>query len=544
MQSMNKRKLIGMGLILTAGSILLVLSCNWNTKSPESKKAKRPNILFVIADDQSFPYASAYGARGVKTPAFDGIAQSGILFNNAFVAAPQCSPSRAAILTGKNIWQLEEAGTHGSYFPKKFTVFTDLLENAGYWIGFTGKPWAPGNWKGAGWKRNPVGPEYNDKKLAPPYKGISNIDYYGNFVDFYDQRKEDEPFFFWFGSHEPHRIYEEGSGKRAGKNIADALVPGFLPNDSVVRSDIEDYALEIEWFDSQLGRMIEFLRQKGELENTMIVVTSDNGMPFPSAKANLLEYGTHVPLAISWPSAIQKGQVRNDLVSLVDLAPTFLNIAGVDNIPAMTGKSMVNMLLNKNDSKDPSPKRDFVLTGRERHTHARPDNLGYPSRAIRTDQYLLILNLKPERWPAGNPPIIEEKALSEEPEAGDGESKGIGMGYNDIDDPSPTKSFMIRHQKDWQAMFDEGFSKRPAEQLFDIRLDPGCTNNLAANPKYDAIRNELSGRLKQLLTQQGDPRMLGYGDIFESYPRFGAMRDWPGFKERGQYNKAYAPKKD
>ncbi|HVW62284.1 MAG TPA: DUF4962 domain-containing protein, partial [Puia sp.] len=105
---------------------------------------KRPNILFAIADDQSYPYASAYGTTGVRTPAFDRVAREGVLFNNAFAAAPQCSPSRAAILTGRNIWQLEEAGTHSSYFPKKFSVFTDALERAGYTIGYTGKPWAPG----------------------------------------------------------------------------------------------------------------------------------------------------------------------------------------------------------------------------------------------------------------------------------------------------------------------------------------------------------------------------------------------------------------
>lgn len=469
----------------------------------------------------SFPHTSIYGNTDVQTPAFDEVARNGILFYNAFAAAPQCSPSRAAILTGKNIWQLEEAGTHSSYFPKKFTVFTDLLENSGYAIGFTGKPWAPGNWKDAGWERNPVGPGFNSKKLQPPTNAIADLDYYANFVDFYNQKKEDKPFFFWYGGYEPHRPYEEGSGKKRGMNIMKSIIPGFLPSDTIVASDIADYEFEIEWFDKQLGKMIDFLRQKGELENTLIVVTSDNGMPFPSAKANLLEYGSHVPLAISWPAKIHKGGFSNDLVSLIDLSPTFLRIAEIDSLPEMTGKSLTDILLiNK---KNTEIHRSYVLTGRERHSHSRPDNVGYPARAIRTNDFLFILNLKPDLWPMGNPP---------------GDITGVGIGYNDID-IGPTEKFMIQHRDKFPGMFEEGFEKRPGEQLFDIRHDPACTNNLASNPEYAFIKKNLKNQLEKLLIEQKDPRMLGYGDIFDSYPRFGGMRNWPEFKERGKYNPAF-----
>lgn len=533
---MKKNLHLLIALIIAATGMVVYSSCK-DAGQKSGEKMKRPNILFVLADDQSFPYASAYGTTGVKTPAFDFIAHSGMLFNNAFVAAPQCSPSRAAILTGKNIWQLEEAGTHSSYFPKKFTVFTDLLENSGYTIGYTGKPWGPGNWKEAGWKRNPVGPEFNTKQLQPPSKNISKIDYFGNFVDFYNQKKQNDPFFFWFGSHEPHRTYEEGSAKKAGKNIHEAFVPAFLPADSIVQSDIEDYALEIEWFDTQLGKMIEFLKQKGELENTIIVVTSDNGMPFPSAKANLTEYGSHVPLAISWPAKIKAG-ISDRLVSLIDLAPTFLNIAAVNDAPQMTGKSLTDILF-ATDSSGKKDHDDYVLTGRERHSHARPDNLGYPSRAIRTDSFLLIINFKPDRWPAGDPPPPGEKESSQSAQAGgDGDSKGIGAGYNDIDDPSPTKMLMIKNKNKWPALFRQGFEKRPMVQLFDIKKDPACTVDLAGDPQYNAIKTGLKKRLEELLVKQGDPRVLGHGDVFDSYPRFGLMRNWPGFRERGKYNES------
>ncbi len=523
--------------LLALGSLTLMAAACHSVKSGE-ENTRRPNILLAISDDQSYPYCSVYGTTGISTPAFDQVAQNGILFNNAFVAAPQCSPSRAAILTGLNIWQLEEAGTHSSYFPKKFQVFTDLLEDNGYWIGYTGKGWAPGNWKGAGWSRNPAGPEYNDKKLdTVPTTGISHEDYFGNFVEFYQHKASGQPFFFWYGGHEPHRTYEDGSGYRAGMRTENVFLPGFLPPDSIVLSDIEDYELEIEWFDRQLGKMLNFLKEKGELNNTIVVVTSDNGMPFPASKANLMEYGSHVPLAISWPAKIRGGQKRDQMVSLIDLAPTFLDMGEVKDVPEMTGKNMTNILLRGGDSKWPVD-REFVLTGRERHSDSRPDDLGYPSRAIRNNHFLYIMNLKPDLWPAGNPPP-PFKGKEIVPKG----FKAIGMGYCDIDD-GPTKEYIITHEQQWPAYFKEGYEKRPAEQLYDIRTDPACMHNLATDPDYDTIRTNLQIQLRNELTRQGDPRMLGYGDIFDSYPRFGLMRDFPGFKKKGEYNPEFQIKNE
>jgi uncharacterized sulfatase len=520
---------------LTWGAAITLGGCKAQTPTE-----KRPNILFVLADDQSFPYASAYGTSGISTPAFDEVARQGILFYDAFAAAPQCSPSRAAILTGKEIWQLAEAGTHGSSFPRKFEVFTDLLESAGYQIGYTGKPWAPGDWKTMGWKRNPVGPEYDHEKLSPPTSGISKVDYYGNFVDFFHETKRDKPFFFWFGSHEPHRGYTPGSGILAGLDPMKAFVPDFLPDDSVVRSDILDYTLEIQWYDQQLGKILRFLKEQGALENTLVVVTSDNGMPFPSAKANLMDYGSHVPLAICWPGHIKPGGVSHDLVSLTDLAPTFLAVADVKQVSAMTGKSLVP-LWQRDDSARRQTHRRFVLTGRERHSDSRPDDLGYPSRAIRTPNFLLILNLKPDRWPAGNPAPAVRPPLAP-PGADPKDFKPIGLGYEDIDEPSPTKTLMAKNPGRWPRMFAEGFEKRPGVELYDVQRDPGCTVNLASDPAFGAVRDSLERILKEQLTAEGDPRMLGYGDIFESYPRFGLMRNWGGFQKRGAYNPAFEVK--
>ena len=495
---------------------------------------KKPNILFAIADDHSYPHTGVYGFTEIKTPGFDRVANSGILFSNAFVAAPQCSPSRAAILTGRNIWQIEEAGTHASSFPKKYKVFTELLEDVGYKLGYTGKPWGPGNWKIGGWKRNPVGPEYNDKVMETvPASGINARDYFGNFVTFLDERESDEPFFFWYGGHEPHRVYEAGSGVRSGKKLENANVPSFLPDDEVTRHDVLDYALEIEYFDAHLTKILKLLEEKGELDNTIVVVTADNGMPFPYAKANLQEYGTHVPLAISWPDGIKVIKKTDDLVSLIDLAPTFLEIAGTGDVPDMAGRSITSILFSKNTGK---PVRDFLLTGRERHTHARPDNLGYPARAIRTREYLFVKNYYPNRWPMGDPVPVTQENDARSNEAG---FKDLYPGYHDIDN-SPSKTLMMEHMWDQgnRILFENAFEKRPSEQLYDIKNDPGCIHDLSGNTEYDTIRKKLRFILDQELTKQGDPRMHG-SEIFDSYPRYSPMRNFEGFNKRGAYNSDY-----
>ena len=475
---------------------------------------RRPNILFAIADDWSWPHASAYGVnRGVDTPAFDRIATEGCLFSSAFTAAPQCSPNRAATLTGRHIWQIEEAGTHASIFPKKFPVFTDLLENAGYHIGYTGKPWGPGDWERGGWSRNPAGPEYNKRSLkSVPAKGIRRTDYTANFADFLEDRPDNAPFCFWYGASEPHRSYEPGSGVKAGKRPSDVTVPGFLPDDPVVREDILDYFLEVEWFDTQLGAMLEQLEALGELDNTLVVATGDNGMPFPRAKANVYEFGTRVPLAFHWPERIRAGRATDALFSFIDFAPTFLETAGIEPPASMTGKSFAKFLT----SDDVASPNEFVLTGRERHTHARFDNLGYPSRTIRTPDYLYIRNIKPDRWPAGDP----ER-------------------YHDIDE-SPSKTLLLENPERYGSFLELAVGKRPGEELFDIRTDPACLHNLAGNPEHAADLDTLRAELDKLLTDQRDPRMFGAGDIFESYPRVSSMRpQLGGFAERGEYNPKY-----
>ncbi len=479
----------------------------------------QPNILFVISDDQSYPHASAYGSEFIETPAFDRIADEGVLFTNAFSASPGCSPSRAAILTGRYPWQLEEAGTHASLFPEKFTVLPDLLEDAGYHVGYTGKGWGPGDWEASGRGRNPAGPAFQNKTMKPPYNFIRETDYTANFQAFLDQRAADDPFYFWMGTSEPHRAFEKGIGMSSGKRIEDVTVPEYLPDTPEVRSDLLDYAVEIEWFDKHLGEAITLLEEIGELENTLIIVTSDNGMAFPRAKANLYEDGIHVPLAMRWGEQVPGGRVVSDVVSLIDIMPTILEAAEVDHRGEheMTGISLLEMLKSE-EQEILNASRDAIFSGRERHSSSRWNNLGYPQRAIRTEQYLYIRNFAPERWPAGSPRRIEN-----------GELTPMHSAYHDID-AAPTLDVMTKQADDpyFNRYLYLAVGKRPAEELYDIKSDPGCINNLALNPNYEEITERLRNRLTEMLEETGDPLAAGFLEIWESYPRLrGPMREFP-----------------
>ncbi|KQS26640.1 sulfatase [Dyadobacter sp. Leaf189] len=493
-------------------ALLMILAVGLAANRSKPAAEKRPNILFVISDDQSYPHTGAYGDKAARTPHFDRVAREGILFTNAFAASPGCSPSRAALLTGLNCWQIKEAGTHASSFPAEFQVFPDLLEKAGYAVGFTGKGWGPGDFKASGRNRNPAGNAYLTKKQQSP-KGISEVDYAGNFKDFFEQKESGKPFFFWLGTHEPHRTYQKGIGVANGFEIGKVQVPPFLPDVPEVRSDMLDYLYEIQWFDTQLGKVMAQLEQAGELDNTLIVVTADNGMSFPRAKANVYEYGIHVPLAVRWGNEIPKGVVAKDIVSLVDLYATFLEVgkAGSPSYPTES-KSLLPLL------KTGKGQRIAAFASRERHSSSRYNNMGYPQRSIRTDRYLFIRNYKPERWPAGDPTKLDSN----------GKLEAVNTAFHDIDESAD--NIVIR---DWKKpeiapFFHLAVDKRPAEEFYDVIKDPGCLNNLIHDKKLTREVSRLRNDLKSYQLATKDPREMGNGDYLESFPRLnGEIRNFP-----------------
>lgn len=497
--------------------ICWIVSAAQQTSPITSRKEKRPNILFVISDDQSYPHASAYGYKAVHTPHFDRLAMEGALFTNAFAASPGCSPSRAAILTGLNCWQLKEAGTHASSFPLELKVFPDLMEQAGYAIGLTGKGWGPGDYEISGRNRNPAGTDFQHQKTDSP-EDISKTHYAANFKDFYRKKESDKPFMFWLGTHEPHRPYKKGIGAANGLEASKVIVPNFLPDTPEVKNDILDYLYEIQWFDNHLGQVLAFLEENNELDNTFIVVTADNGMSFPRAKANVYEYGIHVPMVIRWGKEIKSGSVINNVVSLTDLFATFLELSSAPQPTYKTeSKSLVSLLKSKNAGSS-FRHREAVYAARERHSSSRYNNAGYPQRAIRTKDFLYIKNYKPDRWPSGDPQEIDS----------DGNLLPYNTAFYDIDEAATNVVITQRDQPAISPYFHWATDKRPAEELYDIHNDPACLTNLATDSRFKKDLKDLRDSLINYQIKTNDPREISDGEIFENYPRLkGSIRNFP-----------------
>ncbi len=471
--------------------------------SPAEEPARRPNILFAIADDWSYGHASCLGCSWVQTPAFDRVVEQGVLFTRAYTPNPKCAPARSIILTGRHSWQLEAAANHWPYFPAKFKLWSEVLAEHGYAVGYTGKGWGPGVAKTADGKpRAMTGKRFHKRFAPPPAKGISRIDYAANFRDFLDSLPQGRPWCFWYGGYEPHRRYESGSGRRAGKRPEQIRrVPGYWPDVPTVRNDMLDYAVEVEHFDRHLGRMLAELERRGLLDNTVVIVTSDHGMPFPRVKGQCYEDGIHVPLAVMWPAGIKHpGRKVSDFVDFTDLAPTILELAGISwqesGMAPMVGRSLLPLLKSDRQGQI-DPARDHLLLGKERHDLGRPHDQGYPVRGIRRGPWLLLVNYEPSRWPVGNPET----------------------GYLNCDG-SPTKTVVLnlRDTKKGHHLWELCFGKRPPVELYNVQEDPDCLHNLADKPEHRELVRKLRSEMETKLRRQGDPRMFGRGEVFDRYP--------------------------
>jgi arylsulfatase A-like enzyme len=504
--------------------------------------AARPNILFCFADDWG-RYASVYANvddrpsinQVIKTPVIDGVAKDGVLFKNAFVTAPSCTPCRSSLLSGQYFFRTGRGAIlEGAVWDASIPSYPLLLHDAGYHIGKSYKVWSPGApadapYGGQQYAYEKAGRDFCrfSERATALVKGGMTFDaarqkildqVRDNFDAFLADRKPGQPFCYWFGPTLTHRPYEKSSGKALWGIDPDSVrgkLPKFMPDVPEVRADFTDYMGEIQAWDAGVGVLLDRLKAAGELERTLVIVSGDHGMPgVPGGKCNLYDFGLGVGLIARGPG-IKPGRVVDDYVNLVDLAPTFLEVGGVKPPDVMTGRSFLDVL-HSEKSGQVDPDRTWVVTGRERHVAtAREDNLPYPQRAVRTPDFLYIRNFAPDRWPMGSPKFT---SVTDMPSA-DALEHNTFVAFADMD-ASPTKAWLVRQfgEEDWEWHYNYAFGKRPAEELYDLRSDPDQMVNRADDPAYAAQKRELSARLLKVLTDAKDPRVIGDGKTFDRPP--------------------------
>ncbi|WP_413432348.1 sulfatase [Crateriforma spongiae] len=504
---------------------------------------QRPHIVMCFADDWG-AYASAYAKLSpggpsdvIHTPNFDRIAAEGVLFTNAYVSAPSCTPCRSSLLSGQHFWRCDRAAIlQGAIWDGSIPSYPLMLEADGYRIGHTYKVWSPGTPKdephgGARTAFNSAGRRFNgfsQNAMKNPDRQAGKAallrEVRANVRSFLDADDDgrldgDEPICYWFGPTNTHRKWIAGSGKELWGIDPDELkgkLPWFLPDVPVIRQDVADYLGEAMAFDASLAVVMDELRRVGIADDTLLVVSGDHGIPGVSrGKCNLYDLGTHVPLAIRWPKGIDHpGRVVSDFVSLPDLAVTFLDAAGVPPTENMTANSLSKILRSDQDGRIES-QRDAIFTGRERHVAAaREGFLPYPQRAIRTDRYLYIINFEPNRTPMGDGPMV----AGSDAEIPDEEKlrENTFAAYPDMD-ASPTKSFIVTHHDQYPDAFQAAVGTRPKFELYDVVADPHGKTNLADDPGMKAQRDALHQRLMDELIATQDPR-VSHDVIFERSP--------------------------
>ncbi len=512
--------------------------------------AGQPNILFIFADDWG-RYAGIYhkhAAPGsplsalngfVKTPNFDAIAAEGVLFRNAHVNSPSCTPCRSSLLSGQYFWRTGRGAIlRGAVWDPAIPSFPLLLRDSGYAIGKSYKVWGPGTPADAPFDGQKYSYQVKSRRFgqfsqqvtrliasgrsAAAAKEVLYDEVRGNFRLFLGQRDPSKPFHYWFGPTNTHRAWQQGSGKALWDIDPESLrgkLPPFLPDVPEVREDIADYLGEVAALDGAIGAVIDELKKSGEYDNTLILISGDHGAPgFPNGKCNLYTFGTGVSLSISGPG-VRGGRVVDDFVNLTDLAPTILEAARVPVPAVVTGRSLWP-LLRSEKSGQVDPAWTWTVTGRERHVaEAREGFLPYPQRAIHSGRYLYIINFKPDRDPMGriNPPDAGEGGPTPDQILRDTRAAIPDM------DAGPTKSWLIRNRDTplGKPFFDKAFGKRPREELYDLSKDPYETINLAADPSFSAIRKELETKLLAELQRTGDPRLENDGAYYENPPLSG-----------------------
>ena len=439
--------------------------------------SRPPNILFVLSDDHSYPYLGAYGADWLSTPNLDQFAREGLLFQNAFTAAPQCVPSRTALMSGRSP-VAARMGRFSSPLPADIPVAPELLRTRGYYTGVAGRYF---HLDGVVNPTPTTGRVYDENGLRSWKRRVDFLDISnqaqtsGLFDQFLTGAPASRPWFFWANYGDPHHPWDKEAVPR---DRARVKVPPHLPDLPGVRDDLARYGGEIERADRSFGEIMSVLRKHGREADTLVLFMGDNGMAFPHGKGSLYDPGLHVPLIARWPGHVKPG-VTSNLISGEDLAATFVDAGGAVAPAAMSGRSFYPLLTGAHYNP-----REYVFGARFHHGNSpfTPQSRAATfdlSRCVRSDRFKLIYNVTPdmEYWPvdSANDPGWQQMLAAHR----DGSLR-----------PEHDRAYFAR--------------RRPVLELYDLLKDPAELNNLAGHPEYRDQQAALSAALQEKMILDHD----------------------------------------
>lgn len=401
---------------------------------------QRPNIVLIIADDLNWDDLGTYGHPSIHTPNIDGLAENGMRFDSAYLTASSCSPSRASILTGRYPHNTDAEQLHWD-LPSSQVTFSEKLKEAGYWTGAAGK-----------WH---MGEEIKSRfdLVKESYYGNGSQSGADEWLQLLDVRPKNKPFFLWLAAWDSHRPWFKGQSDLPHQHThKDVRLPPYYPPTELYFDDFVAYYDEVSRFDMNVGRVIEKLKQQNIVENTLILVITDNGRPYARDKTTLFDSGVKTPLVVQWPKGIKnKGSSTQSIVSVIDLSATFLDLANATKPSSIEGNSFKSLFGNPN-----LKFRDYAFS--ERNWHDFEDH----GRSVRSKRYRYIRN-----------------------------------NYNDL--PATPSGDTVYHKTWWELvrLNDLGMlnkhqarpflAPRDREELYDLEADPYELNNLAADKKYQTI---------------------------------------------------------
>jgi arylsulfatase A-like enzyme len=450
--------------------------------------AEKPNILLLLSDDHSYPFVGCYGDTNVRTPTLDRLAAEGMKFHRFFTAAPQCVPSRAALLTGRSAVAARMT-RFSAPLPRDEVTFPEILrEKAGYFTGVCGRSYhLDGSAKqGAAIAR--VFQQHNLRTFAERVDYLrtgGDAEVAGQVAEFLDQKPAGKPFFLWANFGDPHHVWNAPAEFRP--DPASLQLPAHWPDLPGMREQLADYCAEVNRLDRTIAEVLDELSHRNLLDDTLIVFAGDNGAALPHGKGSLYDPGSNVPLLVRWPGAVQAGGQSRALLSGEDLGPTLLAAAGLEPHPRMTGASFLPLLRGES----PTPRR-YIFVERGPHGSApvsvNMSNSSYDlSRAVRGDRYKFIYNCTP--WIPYSPVDSASGAAWTQIKAAAAEGR-LAPGV--------------------QATYFT--TPRPVYELYDLDNDPSELNNLSGHPELVAVERELREALAEKMVLDWDylplPAML------------------------------------